>query len=53
MLSRELRGLPDVEEWSRLVHLHVAYGAELAGLQVAHDARATDCTRHTRHTAIV
>lgn len=40
--------LPDVEEGSCFVHLYVADGAELAGLQVTHDARATDCTRKTR-----
>ena len=30
------------------MHLYVTDGAELAGLQVTHDARATDCTRKTR-----
>ena len=43
--NRETVYVPDVGEWFRLVDLYITDGAELAGLQVAHDASLTNCKR--------
>lgn len=40
--QQEVLGPPDAQQWPGFMDLHIAHGAVLVGLQVAHDAGFAD-----------